>query len=381
MIRVLHFAGIINRSDFIDTVLSRLDPSRFEVSALTGMTPRRDRNGAAPYPNEVLGFPFTRPNYPRMLRALLASIRRFQPHILHAHHYDESLVASLARRLRVVPCYAIGHHYSDHIYVLTRGLKRRAILAGERFAQNVASCIVVPTADVRRILVERQNPPPCKVEVVPYGVDIESLRPTSPDAPLRIRRELGLEGKYVAMACCRLNPEKGLHYLLQAVPQVERRRPDFRLVLVGSGPYEPRLREWCRRLAIEHVVHFAGWQNEALDWLASADLVVQPSLSESFCQTLVEALALAKPVIMTPVGAAPEVLGENERGRLVPVGDVEALASAIGEIVEDRALGERLGKAGRDYIRRHLGADRMAESYAEIYLESLKKTSSEEHEK
>jgi glycosyltransferase involved in cell wall biosynthesis len=183
------------------------------------------------------------------------------------------------------------------------------------------------------------------------------------------------------MACCRLNPEKGLQYLLQAVPQVERRRPDFRLVLVGSGPYEPQLREWCRRLAIEHVVHFAGWRSEALDWLASADLVVQPSLSESFCQTLVEALALAKPVIMTPVGAAPEVIGENERGRLVPVGDVEALASAIAEIVEDRALGERLGIAGRDYVRQHLGADRMAESYAEIYLESWKQSSSEENEK
>jgi glycosyltransferase involved in cell wall biosynthesis len=381
MIRILHFSAIINHSDFIDTVLSRLDPSRFEVSALTGATPTRLRSGAAAYPNEVLGFPFTRRNYPRMLRALLSSIRRFQPHILHAHHYDECLVASVARRLRVVPCYAIGHHYSDHIYLLTQGLKRRVFLAGERFAQEVASCIVVPTADVRRILVERQKPPPCKVEVVPYGVEVGSLRPTSPQAPLRIRQELGLEGKYVAMTCCRLNPEKGLHYLLQAVSQVSRRRPDFRLVLVGSGPCEPRLREWCRRLAIEHVVHFAGWRNEALDWLASADVVVQPSLSESFCQTLVEALALSKPVIMTPVGAAPDVLGENERGLLVPVGDADALASAIERIAEDRALGERLGAAGRDYVGRYLGADRMARKYEEIYLESWKQSSSEEREK
>ena len=142
MLRILHFVGIINGSDFIDTMISRLDPTRFEVSVLTGVPPRRPLGGAA-YSTDVVGFPFTRRNYHRMLRALLARVRSFRPHVLHAHHYDESLVGSIARRLGVVPCYVIGHHYSDHIYVLNRGLKRRLFLAGETFSQNVANALVV----------------------------------------------------------------------------------------------------------------------------------------------------------------------------------------------------------------------------------------------
>ena len=142
-------------------MLSRLDPTRFEVAALS-VEPRRPLPSAA-YSTEVVGFPFTRRNYHRMLRALLARIRSFRRHVLHAHHYDESLVGSIARRLGVVPCYVIGHHYSDHLYVLTRGLKRRLFLAGEAFSQNVANAVVVPTDEVHSLLTERQEPPSCKV--------------------------------------------------------------------------------------------------------------------------------------------------------------------------------------------------------------------------
>ena len=369
MLRILHFVGIINGSDFIDTMISRLDPTRFEVSVLTGVPPRRPLEGAA-YSTDVVGFPFTRRNYHRMLRALLARVRSFRPHVLHAHHYDESLVGSIARRLGVVPCYVIGHHYSDHIYVLNRGLKRRLFLAGETFSQNVANALVVPTDEVRSLLTERQEPPPCKVSVVPYGIDIEAIRPSSPDAPDKIRRELRLEENYVAMTCCRLNPEKGLQYLLQAVPGLVRRRPDFRLVLVGSGPFETELRDWCQRLDIESVVHFVGFRNDALDWLAAADVVIQPSLSESFCQTLVEALALEKPVVMTPVGAAPEVIGDNARGRLVPVADAQALEEALAELAGDPPLARRLARAGREHVLESLSPAGMARSYEEIYLDA-----------
>ena len=110
-----------------------------------------------------------------------------------------------------------------------------------------------------------------------------------------------LEGKYVALTCCRVNREKGLDYLIPIIPEVRARHQDFRLVMVGSGSLEEELRREIAELGIGDVVQMVGWRDDSMDWIAAADLVIQPSRGESFCQVLLEALALKKPVVMTPV--------------------------------------------------------------------------------
>lgn len=383
MIRVLHFVSAINNCDFVDTVLTRLDRSRFDVLAVTGTPLKRD-NFSLPineYDNHVLNFSFTRRNYAKMLWALSREIRDYRPHILHAHHYDENLIASILRMCGKIPCYVNGHHYSDHIYFLANGLRRQALLTAESLCNRMATKIVVPSEEVSRILVQKQKVPANKVKVVPYGIDVDSYRPSSPDAPNEIRSRYGLENKYVALTCCRINREKGLQYLLQAVSHFRDLEADaFRLVIVGSGPHEEELRRMCHDLRIDEIVEFVGWQSQPLDWMAAADLVLIPSLCESFCQVLVEALALGKPVIMTPVGAGPEVIGRNERGRLVPKGDVDALAKAIEELLRDENLGRRLGGLGRDYVRTYLRAEHMARQYELLYEAALREASSQRHD-
>lgn len=373
MIRILHFAGIINRYDIIDTVLTRLDRSRYEVFALTGEPSRLQvpyTNGEH-YETRCLSLKFNRRAYPRMLRELLHEMRRIRPHIIQAHHYDENIIASIAAPLARVPCYIIGRHYSDHIYYLTRGLKRKVFLAGEKFCNRTATRITVPTQGVARLLIERQGVPSQKVKVIPFGLDFDKYHPSSPDAPLKLRREYGFEGKYLALVCCRLNPEKGIEYLLQAIPEIRSADKDFRLAIVGSGAFEGELRRLSRELGIEDVVRFIGWRDDALDWIAAADVVIQPSFCESFCQVLFEALAFAKPVIMTPVGAAPDAIGDNERGRLVPAGDSKAIAVAVCELMSDRELAGRLGRIGRDYVYENMGAAITTRRYEQFYEEAL----------
>jgi len=377
MIRVLHFAEIINRFDIIDTVLTRLDRSRFEVFAMTGKPPREagEYKSEEIYDTRCLNFEFTRSNFGRMFSALVGEIKRFRPHILQAHHYNENIVASLAVRFARVPCYIIGRHYSDHIYYLTRGLKRRAFLAAEGFCNKAATRITVPTKGVAQILTDLQGVPSEKVVVIPFGLDFNKYRPSTPEAPLRLRSEFGLEEKYMVIACGRLNPEKGLDYLLKAVPEVRSRNGDFRLVLVGSGPYEDHLRRLSRELNLEDTVQFVGWRNDPMDWIAAADLIVHPAFCESWCQLLFEALAFSKPVIMTPVGAAPEVIGDNERGRLIPPGDSQAMATAMIELMSDREKGRRMAEAGRDFIYRNVGADLATRRYEELYETALRQAS------
>ena len=376
-IRVLHFAGIINRYDIIDSVLTRLDRSRFEVHALTGVPPRQTGayTSAEEYPTRCLNFEFNRRSYRQMYRSLMEEIERIRPHVLQAHHFDENVIAAWAVRRARVPCYIIGRHYSDHIYYLTRGLKRKAFLAAEGFSNRTANRIAVPARDIARLLTERQGVPGEKVEVIPFGLDFKKYHPSSPDAPARLRREFGLEDSFMALACCRLNPEKGLEYLLQAVPEVKRRVANFKLVFVGNGPREDDLRRLAGELRLGDSVQFVGWRDDALDWVAAADAVVQPSFCESFCQVLMEALAFGKPMVMTPVGAAPDVIGRDERGLLVPTGDARAIAEALLKLAENRELGAELGARGQAYIHENLAADVTTRRYERLYETVLEEAS------
>jgi glycosyltransferase involved in cell wall biosynthesis len=375
MIRALHFSNGILPYDVVDTALTRFDRTKIDLVALTGlaMPPAGDYRVGDKYEVQTLGYKFERRNYSKMFLALTSKIQAFRPHVLHAHGYDENLIASLAVKLAHVPCYVIGRHYSDHIYFLTRGLKRKAYLAVEGFCNKTATRIAVPTEGVARILRDLQGVPAEKVAVIPFGVDFNRYRASSLDAPSRIRFEYGLEGKYLALTCSRLNPEKGLEYLLRAIPRVRTINADFRLALVGRGAGEAELRELCGALGIEDIVRFVGWRNDAMDWIAAADLVVQPALCESWCQVLFEALGFSKPVIMTPVGAAPEVIGNNERGRLIAPGDSNAIADAIIELMNNRELGRSLAESGRAYIYRNMDADRAARNYEELYCAALRR--------
>jgi len=373
MIRVLHFNNAINPYDYIDSILTKFDKAKIDLLALTGLArpPVGDYKVGERYEAQCLGYRFERRSYSKMFLALTSKIRAFRPQVLHAHGFDENLIASLAVKAARVPCYVIGRHYSDLIYLLTRGLKRKAYLAAEGFCNKTATRIVAPTETVARILTDLQGVPGEKVAVIPYGLDFNKYRVSSPGAPSRLRSEYGLERKYLALTCGRLSLEKGLEYLLRAIPQVRRVNKDFRLVMVGSGPCEAELRKLCQELGLEDIAQFVGWRSDAMDWIAAANLVVQPSLSESWCQVLAEALAFTKPIIMTPVGAAPEMIGNNERGRLVPPRDSEAIADAIIELMNDWELGCSLAEAGRAYIYQNASADRVARSHEELYFTAL----------
>jgi glycosyltransferase involved in cell wall biosynthesis len=90
---------------------------------------------------------------------------------------------------------------------------------------------------------------------------------------------------------------------------------------------------------------------------------------------LFEALGFAKPVIMTPVGAAPEVIGNNERGKLIPPRDSDAIAGAIIEFMNNREWGRSLAESGRNYIYRRMNADRAARNYEDLYCAALRQAS------
>jgi glycosyltransferase involved in cell wall biosynthesis len=196
-----------------------------------------------------------------------------------------------------------------------------------------------------------------RIRVVPIGTDIDRF---SPDPGVA-----RIPGKVVTTASADV-PLKGLATLIEAIAKVRTERP-VELVVVGSAKPGGLVLDLVDRYSLSDAVRFTGRvsDDDLVGHLRSAELAVVPSLFEGFSLPLVEAMACATPVVATTGGALPEVAGPD--ALLVPPGNAQALAGAIGATLDDAELRARLGAAGRarvvDNFTWRVAAQRTAEIY------------------
>jgi glycosyltransferase involved in cell wall biosynthesis len=368
VIRVLQFADRINRFDFIDTIVRWADPRRFVVGVCVrdGVSNIVDPGYGEGVPKWVLNGAARR-EVPRAAVQLAGVLKRWRADVVHAHHYDQAVIGWLATRLYPKARLIVGRHYSDSIYRSSSGIKRRALLAIEQAVNRAASRIVVPSTLIRDILTLRQGIDPRKVEVIYYGFNPEKYTRIDPAEVARLRRELGMEGHFVIGNISRLHEEKGHRFLFEALAGLRGRRPDLRLLLVGEGPERPALEQRVRELGLGDVVRFLGFRHDAIPLMAAVDAVVQPTLQEAFSQVMVEALWLGKPLVITDVSGATDILRDGDNGLLVPRGDVAALAAAIGRVAADRELRLRLSERGQEFVRKNLAIEGLVRRYEACY--------------
>jgi glycosyltransferase involved in cell wall biosynthesis len=171
----------------------------------------------------------------------------------------------------------------------------------------------------------------------------------------------------------RLESIKGLPFLLQAAGALQRRYPDLRIELAGSGSCEPRLRLLASRLGLAESISFLGWRQDVDALHRSWQVFVQPSIYEGFGLAALEAMASGLPVVASATGGLPELVEDGVTGFLVPVGDVDTLTNRLGRLLEDEELRVRMGQAARDRAREHFSGAAMGAKIAQVYDRLLAK--------
>jgi glycosyltransferase involved in cell wall biosynthesis len=200
--------------------------------------------------------------------------------------------------------------------------------------------IVTVSESSKRDIVEQMGVRTDQLTVVPVGVDHTRFRPLPEVARI--------PGRIMTTASADV-PLKGLVPLLEALAKLRTER-DADLVVIGKPRADSRVNETIARLGLDGVVRFvSGVTDERLvELYAEATVAVVPSLYEGFSLPAVEAMACGVPLVATTGGALPEVVGRSEEtGLLVPPGDQNALALALGRVLDDPALAARLSLAAR----------------------------------
>lgn len=165
----------------------------------------------------------------------------------------------------------------------------------------------------------------------------------------------------------RFTEQKAQHIFLSAARMVLDQRPDARFMIVGRGHLEQPLREQARRLGIADQVIFTGVRRDIPNVLAESDIFVLSSFWEGLPLTAVEAMAAARPVVLTDVGGNRELVESGKNGVIVPPGDAPALATALLSLLEDDEHRIAMGRAARARVQHDFNIDTIVDQYESLY--------------
>lgn len=282
-------------------------------------------------------------------------------HVMHAHEFAMNVYGSFLSSVTGIPIVATVHG-KDYFWV-----KWRRRLAYRFVARQ--SVMVSVSEDLKQFVTQRAAINPDRVRIVHNGIDL--YRYAESDRPNTVRKELKInDNQPVIGTVGNLYSVKGHTYLLRACAVVARVFPDFVLLVAGRGDQLGALEEEARSLGILGNIRFLGFRDDVPCLLQAMDVFVLPSVSEGLPLSILEAMALGKPVVASNVGGIPEVVKDGITGYLVPPKDPEPLAEKILLLLHHPQVAVYLGQSGRKRVHEAFSLEEMIQKYQRLYERS-----------
>jgi len=292
-------------------------------------------------------------------------------------------LAGKPRRCRFV------HTYHGHVFHSYYGkFKTRLFLAVERFLARFATDRIVVISEQQRreinevFRVGRRE----QFAVIPLGIDLSTYASWRDRRP-RLRAELKVKDQDLLIGIVgRLTEIKNHRLFLEAAALLkETFGSRVRFVVIGDGNLRRDLEEQAKSLGLDNDVSFLGTRNDPENFYPALDIVALTSLNEGTPLTLIEAMANARPVVVTSVGGVVDLLGDPllpvsqndeavgyricQRGVSVPSGDASGFARGLARLIEEPELRDRLGRIGFEFVTRNYAKERLLTDIAELYRE------------
>ena len=347
-------------------LVRNLDQSRYDIRV--GCLQRR---GPLLAEVESLGIPIT--EFPinslynfrtaRLFIRLVRFLRRERIDILHAFDFYTDVFAVLAARIAGVPVVLASRR---ELLDLRSPWQRRAV----RFACQLATGVVVNSRAAGADLLDSGTSEGKRVHLIPNCIDFLRFLPSMPRNEVRSTLGIGADSPLIG-TLCNFRAEKNLEMFLLACRQVRLAFPESRFVLIGDGPEREKLQKLTDELGLSDVARFLGDRRDVANLLGALDLFVLTSRTESFPNSILEAMSVGCPSVATLVGGVPELVREGENGFLVPPGDEGALAKRIIELLDDPKRRQAMGRAGCLRVEREFLASQVCRRLEDLYSRML----------
>jgi L-malate glycosyltransferase len=278
----------------------------------------------------------TKLNYLRYVKALKKAIKDFQPDILHAHYATSyGLIGALSG----FHPFVISSWGTDVMKFPQKSLVNKKLL---KYNLQKADKLCATSNTIKKYI---NNIIDKNVDVIPFGVDLHVFKPKQV-------KSLFSEKDFVIGCVKNLEGIYNIDVLIQAFARLSKKYGNLKLLLVGEGSERKALEDLCEQLDIKTKVTFTGRINfsEVSNYFNMLDVLVNISDYESFGVSVIEAMACAKPVVVTDVGGLREVVEDKRLGTRVSVKNIEETSAAIEEYYKSADLRASVGQNARKHV-------------------------------
>jgi glycosyltransferase involved in cell wall biosynthesis len=306
-----------------------------------------------------------RPKVFASIRPLITYIKKHDIDLLHAHTRVTQMLSWWAQRFTGIPYISTCH-----------GFYKRRI--GRRLIPGWGNHVIAISKPVEDSLTQEFCVNPNQVSTIFNAIDIKELLDRygkkNRDA-LRAEFNLPQDGKVLGIVA-RIVEDKGHDYFLRAAAKLLKGNyPNLTLLIVGEGPYMKKTQGLVKKLGIEQSVIFLGNVQDVTRALAVIDIFVLPAIwREGFGLSIIEAMAVSKPVIVTNIWSLNELVQNKTTGLLVEPKDVGGLVNAITELLNDATLFERVAHNSCEMVKREFSIPQMASRVDQVYSDVLAQT-------
>jgi glycosyltransferase involved in cell wall biosynthesis len=291
----------------------------------------------------------------------LPVLKKLRPDVIHAHGLlSPTTTAVFAKQFLGTPVVSKplrGGILGDLKRLTSSSLGRRRF----KMIQSHVDTFITISSEIKDELV-CQGVAPERCIFIPNGVKLEKFHPVHREQKRLLRKELRLPDGLLVIFIGRLEKEKRVDHLIQIWPQVQQRRPDTSLLILGRGSQAEKLKE----MAGNGIV-FGGSVDNVAPYLQTADLFVLPSVAEGLSNSLLEALAAGVPVLATPTGGTTDIVRHKTSGWLIQNFNAPSLLEDILAFLGDPQLMERCALEGRNYVVQNYSVVNTAQKLSDLY--------------
>ncbi|QDU76273.1 N-acetylgalactosamine-N,N'-diacetylbacillosaminyl-diphospho-undecaprenol 4-alpha-N-acetylgalactosaminyltransferase [Bremerella volcania] len=335
----------------VANVACGLNPSKFPVHVVALAPPPEDPKDALVRQLEDAQIPVTFLGC-RTKWQLLSAVNRLK-RIIQVNEVDAvwsflfhaNIVSAMATR-------GMSIRKLQSLRVIEQGSWRRRF---QSWAAQRADRVLCVSEGVRQFAAKTLRVPESKLQVIPNGIDVDSIVPTTYAEPV--------DRKHRIVAVGRLDDQKGFDWLIFRLAQLLREKPEWELVIIGDGQLLPELLVQIESEDLNDSVRLVGWQDDLPSWFRESEIYALSSRWEGMPNALIEAMAHALPVIATDVEGVRELLSGELAVQKVNHWEMPEAEALLRRLIEDPALRQQLGQANRRQIETHFSLRQMIQSY------------------
>ena len=297
------------------------------------------------------------------IKKLIDIINKYEIDIVNTHSSRDSWLASIAARLSFrKPVIIRTRHLSTPI---SNNLLSRIVY------NHLPHKIITTGESIKKDMIDKNGYNPDKIVSIPTGIDLKIFKAGKSGANIRRALNIPARAPLIGMVSV-LRSWKGHIYLLEAIPDVVKKNPNARFLIVGDGPYKDVIEEKIKEMGVRKYVIMTGHREDIPEILSAIDFLAFPSYAnEGVPQSVLQAFAAGKTVIASDAGSISEVVLNNKTGVLIPPRNSSILAKRIIELLKGKDKRKKMASAGKKLVETKYSLEAMLNKIEKLYNELM----------